>query len=708
MSISTSDWEFPELLPPPGHEKVGPRIFALLEEVVKDKISLGLHDKWLYFYKLGRNKHWKREAREVPLATANLLHVHRQRTVNMLTDNNPTFNLVEVGSTTDDDRIERLQKMAMYWWREEEQQSHYEDSVRDGETYGLTIEKVVFNPDREGGLGEIETINVDPFHYGLWPIKCRQVQQAQACFHFYPVNIRELKKRYPDKAALIKPDKDLLQELGEERREVQIGSNRDSIVARVGNSIKTLFAGGMEKTTDSEETVIVECWCKDFTLNENKELVYPGAIRCVTACNAGKLVLEDRGNPSVNLDYPIEKIKDSYLFDKYPFIVANSYRDSATFWGMSDFEQLEQLQLQFNKALSQYLFIKDKSSRPKTINPKTSGIPNTHFTNAPGIINPKNSIEAAAIRVLDMPQLPVDLDRCMELLQELFFLVSGTFNLEQSQTPGKDVIAYKAIAALLENAATMMRGKIRNYSRLLRERGRMYISHVQNWYTEDRFFFFEEDGKSISGSLNGTEVQMPIKLSVVNGSMLPVSKVQQREEALVLYEKGAIDQQDLLEKLEWSNRSKVLERMQAGMVGAFLGRLAEVGAPPEILEVMQQISSLEDKEFDKVLKEGSIPALVWPQADNGETMQAIQLKLEEEKLKHEQAKRQLIEEQISTERVEQRVKEAGIDFDQEKLAIEREKTLMEASFKEEQLTQTAKETNVTERGLKSNNKKEKK
>ena len=44
---------------------------------------------------------------------------------------------------------------------------------------------------------------------------------------------------------------------------------------------------------------------------------------------------------------------------------------------------------------------------------------------------------------------------------------------------------------------------------------------------------------------------------------MPVSKVQQREEALALFEMGAIDRRDLLEKLDWSERAAVLERLEA-------------------------------------------------------------------------------------------------------------------------------------------------
>ena len=266
------EWEFDELLPPPDHEKLGPRIFALLGEVIADKIGLGLHGKWLNHYKLGRNQHWKKSSSAVPLITGNLLQVHRQRTVNMLTDNNPTFNVVQMGAEADDEIFEKLQQASTYWWIEQEQQSFYEESVNNGETYGIAVEKVIFNPDLEYGLGEVETVIVDPYRFGFYPIKCKDIQKAQAVFHFYPMSVREAERKWPEFKGQIKPDAQFLAELGEERRELITGSNQDSIVARIANTIKTLFPGGGEKSPDSEETLIVECWCKDYSRDEQGKI----------------------------------------------------------------------------------------------------------------------------------------------------------------------------------------------------------------------------------------------------------------------------------------------------------------------------------------------------------------------------------------------------------------------------------------------------
>ena len=87
-----------ELLREHSNSKVGYEVFTLLAEVIQDKNNLGLPAKWNRNYELSRNKHWAQPSSKISLMTANLIYTHRQRTVNMLTYNNPTFNIVKRGN----------------------------------------------------------------------------------------------------------------------------------------------------------------------------------------------------------------------------------------------------------------------------------------------------------------------------------------------------------------------------------------------------------------------------------------------------------------------------------------------------------------------------------------------------------------------------------------------------------------------------------
>ena len=607
-----------ELLHPQGHPMVGYRIFNILGEIIQHKQDLGLPAKWNRCYELGKNKHWRMQSKKnVSLVSANLLHTHRTRTVNMLTDNNPTFNIRKTGEAEGkEDVYDMLLHTAEFWWQETEQQAVLDHTVNNGETYGLTVEKMLFNPDLEGGLGEVEAEPVDPFHIGWWPVKQDNIQKCEGVFHYFPITVREARRRWPKYKAEIKSDQDLLTKLQDTRMEVQANMTGKkgvgAYVTSFGDTIKhVLNLAGGEKD-ESDEVLVCEVWVKDYTRvskEEGKDVdLYSGNIRRVTALNGGELVVDDRNNPSINPELPIEQASQCYLWDQFPFIKAHSITDTGQPWGMSDFEQLEMLNIEVNKTISQFTLVKDRLSRLKLINPLDSGVANSQLTNAPGIINPASSAVAASIRYLDPPKMDMNLIEALNIYKEFFFLVSGSFDMEQADN-GTNVIAYKAIAALLERAATMIRGKLRNYSALIRERGRMYLSLMQNWYSEDRFISYEIDGEEITSKINGHEMIVPGKLSVVSGSTMPVSKVQQREEALALYDKGAIDAEELLKSIEWADWKRVVARMKMGPIGEFLEKLSMMGFPPELIEGLQQVAEMEMKDFEKALERGEIPML---------------------------------------------------------------------------------------------------
>jgi hypothetical protein len=729
-----------ELFPPEGDEQLAEKVFGILEEIIKDKVSLGLHKKWNRNYELVRGKHW-RNTSSIPLTKANLVYRHINQTVNQLTDNNPTFNISKSGdpNVTAQDVYDNLQRAATHWWVDQEQQDVLESSVYGGETYGIVIEKVIFNAELENGIGEAETIEVDPFHFGVYPVKMknpRHIQKADANFHYYPMSVREAKRRWPKFADKIKADSDVLKELEDERRNInaETGQKPKSMMISLASVAKEILNWKSDTTSEGAELLIVEAWVHDYTKvtrteqrvvesitdpETGEELVieeetvefeepkYPGGIRYIVCCN-GKVTLEDRKNPNINFDIlPEEEARKTYLFDKFPFCAVNSVKDTSSMWGCSDIEQLEEIVMEFNKALSQLVLEKDRAVRRKYINPKNSGIPNDHFTNFVSILNPINEKVGAGVRVLDYPAIPVDVQNAITLFKDMFFLISATFEVDQAQL-GSNQLAYKSIAALIERVATMMRGKIRAYGRLVRERGRMYLSHVQNFYTEDRWINYEdENGIQTSGVINGTKMIVPAKLTVVTGSTLPTSKVQQREESLALFQMQAIDRQELLSSLEWSGRADVIKRMNQGPIGAVMENLAQIGVPQDMLQFLSQVGTMDPKDLKKAIEKGEVPpfqaiiqqllaaeqqrqGIPQPAAPVDPVVQAeidvkvaeaakkraeaAEIEAEISKIRSEEA---LIIEKINTEVVDQQVKKEGVQFDKEKIRMDKARTVSE-------------------------------
>ena len=722
----------------PQGKEAGKKIFNLLDSILLDKDSLSLPQKWISNYKFGKNQHWKEKSKKASLVSANLLYIHRQRTCNMLTDNNPTFNVAQIGEVDNEESIQTFLHTGQHWWLDQEQQHILEGSVNNGETYGCAIEHVRFNPDLEFGMGEVETLIIDPFHFGFWPVKCMDLQKCDAVFYYPTMSLREARRKWPKFADKIQADSEYLKSLGDERRTMHSesqggGRSWDAVIS----NIVTKMMGntdGERTASDEDEVLIVYCYVKDRTKIESSkkpgfmEPKYPGEIRFIATCNGGNIILEDRGNPSINPNL-IEKdeaaASRTYLYDKFPFSKNLSIQDTSNPWGMTDFEQLKQLNIEMNKTLTQINLFKDKASRLILMNPQDTGVPSEKLTNYPVTVRPFNRMVSEGIKYVDPPQPPGDLAAALSMYKELFFVVAGTFELELAQTPGREVVAYKAIAALLERATTMMRGKVRNYSKMISERGRMFYSCAQNWYGDDRWITYEHEGQRLTKQISGESLRIPAKLLVVPGSTMPIARTQKREEAITLFKQGAIDNEELLKRMDWNNYKEIVNRMKQGPLGQLIQQFGAMGAPEPFLNIVQELIQMDMRDFEKAQKNGEIPPfnLIMEELMSGQPAQDPEKEAEIEskwadvektriEIRKIDAEVELIDEKIVTERVNQVVKTTGIEFDEEKLKTERAKVVADIKAARMQQTEKGSESQrkkrtqgpFRERGLKSNNK----
>jgi len=706
-TIEAQTDNYQSLIPPENDPELGQALFRILADIIAEKNRLGLADKWNRHYELGKNKHWRLNPKNVSLLTANLLHAHRQRTVNLLTDNNPTFDVTRIGMS-DSLQYDILVKACEYWWNETEQQSVLERSIIQGETYGCTIEKVsyypgeiAYNPETKqyvllniGGEegGEVEVSVIDPFYFGIYPSDVEDIQKATVVVHYRPMPLWEAILRWPEKKEEIKPDEEWIKEISDSRKELVYGKDQSgSYMAKIMGVVRALVGKDIAPTRDHKTCLIAEFWVKDYTIDkETGEAKYPGCIRCITVCNGGHLVLDDRPNPSINPLLPKELARKTYLWDKFPFSLTPSLTDPNCIWGMSDFEQLETLQVEINKTISQWTYYKDKASRLKIINPKTSGVDSTEFSNTASVIEPSNEMAANAIRYMSGPEPPQDLPAILSVYKDLFAIVAGQFELEQAQGPGRDVIAYKAIAALIERAATMLRGKIRNYSRMIRQRGRMYVALAQNWYTEERLIPIEYEGEIYTEKITGKDLILPGRITVVTGSTMPVSRVQEREEAIEIFNRGGCDVEELLKKLNWSNRKEILRRMALGPLNDLKTKMETAGVAPEILDWINQVEQMKPKELQRAVQQGEFPSFNAvlaqilssspqrsPQEGAMEMESQSKALLAQAEAEYRRAQTMLIQEQITTEKVKQYTMLGGIKFDEEKLKTDRAKVVHE-------------------------------
>jgi hypothetical protein len=609
-------------IPPEGDSDVGPFFWGKFDIARREKNRLRMNEKWMRNYELRRGKLFQRNNAKVPLVPVNLFYHAVNRTKANLTDNSPRFEIMEHQKGSEQYAFQ-LNAAANYWWRYNDQQLSLDESIDNSETYGTSIEKAYFNPALEGGIGDVEFAIVDPFKFFPWP-GMRHLQKMPMVFEVEVLELNEIRRRWPKTGQKVRAEAEWSQMVGKRREEVKAGGLQKTDTT---NNLPNNYVDGETQAkgsySDLHRALVVEVWVRDYSTVEEEieEPVqtpapdgtvvqetalrkiqvpkYPGNIRVVHLTNSGKVVLDDVPNPSINPVLPLQQQMESYLYDKYPYIKNVSNLDMSNFWGYSVIEQIEVLVKELNKKLSQVAAHLDKTVRPTTIIPKNAGIDANQISNMAGQRWFVNMAAAQFIRHLDMPSLPADFPRYIEIIKEFVDIITGLHEVQQGKSP-KGVSAAAAILALQEKAATMLREKVRNVDILIQNRGRMWMSLVRNWYTEERTIRMSGvsalDGEKFV-SFKGINVQGKYTFEVTTGSTMPKSSFVLQEQAISLFREGAIDQIELLVRLNYPNAEEIVKRMQAGPLMELLERLQSVGMPEEILQTIQTVASMDDNEF---------------------------------------------------------------------------------------------------------------
>lgn len=646
------------LIPPEGHSDVGKRAFALFEICKKAKKKGGWHEKWLKNHELIRGKHFPTTQSKYPMVPINLFHVAFSTTVANLTDNKPKFDIVP-----HDDRAKAkqpiLHEAASTWWRRTNQQGKLTATVKNKEKYGTTIEKMLFDTSLRGGRGEIDVAIVDPFKFFPWP-NIQDIQRMPRFFEIEIMDLEDIYRMWPESGKTVAPDSAYSELVGKEREEVRGGTQSRNTFPDNLPSNYAEDGGRDSKEYNLKRAMVYEMWLKDYTMvpifeqqqvflegavdntgqpipaidefgqpitqevEAGEKPKYPGFIRVIHFANSGKVVLDDVPNPSLNPNLPEEQASQTYLWDRYPYQNSDSNTDDTNFWGYSGVEQVETLVLQINKKVSQIAAYIDKTARPTLIMPMNAGIEKHQISNLPGQTWwPVNHMVAQYIRYLAVPPLPSDFYKYIELLLRLVDIVTGIHEVTEGRRP-TGVTAASAIMALQEKAETIFREKIRNNDALIEERGRMWVGLAQNWYNEPRKLQMSGKNASAQGEFQEYRaedfIEGEFSFTVVSGSTMPKSIFTQQEHAIQLFQSGVIDQREILEKFNWANIEEVIQRMSQGPLGQLIERLETAGLPQEVLQVIQEIGSMDENEYKQAfgVKPSGLGGKQLPPAQAGE------------------------------------------------------------------------------------------
>ena len=153
---------------------------------------------------------------------------------------------------------------------------------------------------------------------------------------------------------------------------------------------------------------------------------------------------------------------------------------------------------------------------------------------------------------------------------------------------------------------------------------------AQNFYTEERWISsYEDDGEEQTETITGgAEMLVPARLTVVSSVRLPAGAGGNRSKGGSPWnclKRGSMIR-NFCCSLDWPNRSEVLRRKEEGLLGPVFQRMSQLGLPQEILQIMQETSQMDDKEFQKAMESGSLPQLGMETPDDPMTQADLSVK----------------------------------------------------------------------------------
>jgi len=514
--------------------------------------------------------------------SANVLRSGIQTVLPILTDTQPSIDAIPT-DPSDIDFAEMASKAVRAWWDKDGMPIKMVEVLEDSLKYGIGVLKVIWDNEAENGTGEIAAKVISPWNFWVPDGTVDINSSCQWTLEKYPCTVGEAKRKYPDKAKLIKATGKRASTDGSSTANTEV-----TLVSPVDKDMWTTQMLSNSSSTDDNEVVwIYELWVDDLATEEvdgeNGEKVqkrkWPNG-KVVQAILDSKIILSVSDNPYK------DKMKHYVRF-------INCVRNRQ-FYGVGEIEPYIPTQDLINRSLSVIYDYIATIVNPVWIVDNDSGVDVNKITNIIGQVIQKNP--RSEVRRDQPPNLPPSVFNFYQMMRDLYDTQSGVHDITQGRKPA-GITAAQAIDTLQEAAQTRIRLKERNMQHSLTQLGRLVIALMLQfyhnprmvrltgsdkwpeyfeWFVEDtgdgnykynkRSYSYDQQSNQYRPNRNWEQSQKPSKgifdIEVVAGTNLPWMKSQRSGLALQLAQAGMIDQKAVLDALEWKGKEEIINRME--------------------------------------------------------------------------------------------------------------------------------------------------
>jgi hypothetical protein len=569
-------------------------VMSLYKQSSKNKRK---YDKdWLKYYKMFRGKQWSQQRPAFRHSEVlNFIFSHIQSQGALMTDTRPTFQYT-AEEPSDREFAEILSQVAEADWKKNNWMEDLTEAIFDGHFYGTGFTYVGYDPEKNRGRGSVCFESTDPFYIFPDPMarsfqkRCRYVILAE------PTPTSEVKKKAPeDLRQFIKPD--LSSFYGADKTKTT-----EETYHMPEDDMLATSDGDTGELKEESMSLLITLLIKDDEMIEEE---------IEDTDDEGNKLTDEAGNPKKafvqRLKYPngrkvvvcnkVLLADENFDFDdgEFPYQRYQNYVNPREFFGISEVEPLEGPQTTFNKLVSFAVDVLTLMGNPVWVVGVDSMVDEHSLQNRPGAVITK--APNTEVNRLEGTQLQPYVIQMIDRYKTWFDDVSGSQDVSRGASEG--VSSARAIIALQEAAQTRIRGKTRSLDVMIRDIGRHYAARAMQFYTVPRVFrltnrdgtekYFkfhvehvqQPDGtKSIVGKYRDIDVKQDtgerlegqsreyilrgqLDVSVDSGTSLPMVKYERKQEALELYDRQIIDEEEVLRSIDYPNKEKVLERLKA-------------------------------------------------------------------------------------------------------------------------------------------------
>ena len=264
----TGAWPVWEMSPPPkGHSEVGKWVWRKYEQLRRHRDKQGLVELWAHFHDLYRGRVFRRK-NKYSQVVANLFWKVINAMVANLTDNKPRASIMPNGDTPDP-IADGWQAAYDQWWEHSQQQKGLQASVSRSERNGYQCDEMRFNPDLEGGMGDIETHRNDTYDVLFWPGNVDVQTQPGMCT-MEALELGEIYDLWPDAEGKVKADPEYSELLQEQRQWVR--ATRSRFLRPEGSATGYVIPGGDDfgghqgEGAGIQRALVIRFWVKDYAM----------------------------------------------------------------------------------------------------------------------------------------------------------------------------------------------------------------------------------------------------------------------------------------------------------------------------------------------------------------------------------------------------------------------------------------------------------